>query len=337
MSTLTSSDIHLKRASTRVHAPPGGASSFSFGHTEHVPTEAPAEPAPTPVPAPVAAVENSPVKECAPCTTWSVGVALCDKFYGEVLESEVLTAFRRAGQTDVHLRVVQEPVALGYAAKSLLSECNSVLACAVISGSTVENSSLHNALTQTLLDLGMRSSTPVVPGILMVENGLEAKVSIPQFAAKWVKEVVACAKLTKNPCQFDKPVVVQEEVLKTTPALATATSVDDLLEVFRASLKLRGASGIFGLSRKFRIADDDSNGAIDFSEFKKVAAEHCMNWSDAQLRSVFDRFDADKSGNISFNEFLLGVRGQLNERRRQLVLQAFQVRIPGERRSSCGA
>ncbi|CCI45741.1 unnamed protein product [Albugo candida] len=31
MSTLTSSDLHIKRSSTRVRAPPGGASNLSFG------------------------------------------------------------------------------------------------------------------------------------------------------------------------------------------------------------------------------------------------------------------------------------------------------------------
>jgi Ca2+-binding EF-hand superfamily protein len=40
---------------------------------------------------------------------------------------------------------------------------------------------------------------------------------------------------------------------------------------------------------------------------------------------VFDFFDKDKSGGIDFDEFLVGVRGGLNDRRKQLVLMAYEV------------
>ena len=39
---------------------------------------------------------------------------------------------------------------------------------------------------------------------------------------------------------------------------------------------------------------------------------------------VFNHFDADRGGTISYDEFLVGVRGQLNERRQQMVLMAFK-------------
>jgi len=65
---------------------------------------------------------------------------------------------------------------------------------------------------------------------------------------------------------------------------------------------------------------------VDFSEFTKVINEHALNWSVSQVRSVFDHFDKDKSGSISFDEFVQGLRGDLNDRRKQLVLMAFEVR-----------
>lgn len=80
-----------------------------------------------------------------------------------------------------------------------------------------------------------------------------------------------------------------------------------------------------GLSRKFRIADDDNSGTVDIKEFTKVVGEHALGWTAAQIKLVFDQFDSDKSGTISFDEFMFGVRGQLNERRQQLVLMAFEV------------
>ncbi len=80
-----------------------------------------------------------------------------------------------------------------------------------------------------------------------------------------------------------------------------------------------------GLSRKFRIADDSNDGKISLPEFRKVISEHALGWSPTQEKAVFDFFDKDKSGDINYDEFLLGVRGQLNERRRQLVFLAFEV------------
>lgn len=43
------------------------------------------------------------------------------------------------------------------------------------------------------------------------------------------------------------------------------------------------------------------------------------------IHAMFRYFDADCSGSVSFDEFLEGVRGELNERRRALVMLAFKV------------
>ena len=61
------------------------------------------------------------------------------------------------------------------------------------------------------------------------------------------------------------------------------------------------------------------------TEFTKVISEHSLEWTPAQVKSVFDRFDNDKSGSISLDEFIITIRGELNDRRRQLVLLAFEV------------
>jgi Ca2+-binding EF-hand superfamily protein len=50
-----------------------------------------------------------------------------------------------------------------------------------------------------------------------------------------------------------------------------------------------------------------------------------LDWNGSQIKALFDHFDRDKSGSISFDEFLQGLRGELNDRRRQLVLMAFEV------------
>ncbi len=71
--------------------------------------------------------------------------------------------------------------------------------------------------------------------------------------------------------------------------------------------------------------DDNNSKTVSLSEFTKAVSEHTLTWTPAQIKLVFDHFDCDKSGEISFDEFIQGVRGKLNERRQQLVLMAFEV------------
>jgi len=101
--------------------------------------------------------------------------------------------------------------------------------------------------------------------------------------------------------------------------------VASLLKDLKASLASHGARGIAGLARKFKIIDDSGNGFLEFPEFKKAMSEHTMSWTNDQLHTIFNYFDKDRSGSIDYDEFLVGIRGQLNQRREQLVLLAFDV------------
>jgi len=80
-----------------------------------------------------------------------------------------------------------------------------------------------------------------------------------------------------------------------------------------------------GIGRKFRIVDDNGNGQIELSEFTKAIHEHALGWTPDQIKTVFNHFDTDRSGGISYEEFLVEVRGPMNERRKNIVLQAFQI------------
>ncbi|KAJ1405514.1 hypothetical protein B484DRAFT_314002, partial [Ochromonadaceae sp. CCMP2298] len=91
-------------------------------------------------------------------------------------------------------------------------------------------------------------------------------------------------------------------------------------------LKSHGAAGIAGLSRKFRIMDDDESGTLDMPEFVKGMKEcKVCDLGDKALKHLFRFFDKDDSGCISYDEFLVGVRGVLSARRLSLVQMAFRV------------
>eukprot|EP00736_Rhodelphis_marinus_P011918 Rmarinus@m.15932 len=101
--------------------------------------------------------------------------------------------------------------------------------------------------------------------------------------------------------------------------------VQVLLKKLRDSLAKRGARGIVGLGRKFKIMDDDGSNQISFPEFKKCMSEHQLDFSDNDLRELFKYFDEDCSGEVGYDEFLSGVRGVMNERRQKFVNMAFDI------------
>lgn len=47
-----------------------------------------------------------------------------------------------------------------------------------------------------------------------------------------------------------------------------------LVERFRKAVRARGASGIIGLGRSFRIADDNNTGTLEMDEFKKAIHDY---------------------------------------------------------------
>jgi Ca2+-binding EF-hand superfamily protein len=104
------------------------------------------------------------------------------------------------------------------------------------------------------------------------------------------------------------------------------SSGDPILDSLRLQLQRRGANGLLGLSRKFRIMDDDNSGTLDESEFKKGMKEcKIADLSDKAIAHLFRYFDRDDSGSISYDEFLVGIRGQLNKNRAAIVDLAFDV------------
>lgn len=108
-------------------------------------------------------------------------------------------------------------------------------------------------------------------------------------------------------------------------AVKRAPKLDVIVKQLKVQLAQRGARGIVGLSRKFKIMDDNGNGALSVSEFQKAMRECALDLSPEDCSALFMYFDKDGSGDIDFEEFLQGVRGDMSARRRNLVNMAFDV------------
>lgn len=101
-------------------------------------------------------------------------------------------------------------------------------------------------------------------------------------------------------------------------------AIQTLLDRMRATLARRGADGIVGLGRSFRIMDDDRSGCLSFAEFVKAMRSYGVAMHDVDIRTLYDFYDRNHDGSLDYNELLRGMRGELNERRLQLVQAAFK-------------
>jgi Ca2+-binding EF-hand superfamily protein len=101
---------------------------------------------------------------------------------------------------------------------------------------------------------------------------------------------------------------------------------EQLIPKFRAELARRGARGIIGLGRRFRIADDNGDRQLGKAEFKKCVHE-CgfKSISTDDLNEFFAHLDRDGSGGVDFEEFLQALRGPMSARRKAMVGMAFDV------------
>jgi len=96
-------------------------------------------------------------------------------------------------------------------------------------------------------------------------------------------------------------------------------------DAVRSKILERGANGIKGISRIFRIMDDNGNKKLDMEEFAEGLCAYRLDVAPDTLANCFRAFDTDGNGFISFDEFLTGLRGDMNKRRLNLVNLAYDV------------
>lgn len=91
------------------------------------------------------------------------------------------------------------------------------------------------------------------------------------------------------------------------------------MDRFRSKLASRGARGLSGLARQFKIADDNNSQSLDLYELTKCCKDYRIEVTDEEMKALFNAFDRDGNGEIDYNELLRGIRGPMNPYRRNLV------------------
>ena len=86
----------------------------------------------------------------------------------------------------------------------------------------------------------------------------------------------------------------------------------ELIEKVRGRIKERGARGIIGIGRSFRIIDDDGSKCLSQAEFNKCLRDYRISTDPAEQDAIYRAIDTDGSGTIDYEEFLSMVKGPMN-------------------------
>lgn len=113
-------------------------------------------------------------------------------------------------------------------------------------------------------------------------------------------------------------------ISQTAPA-EQAVDLEALQTLIRETLKTRGAHGIRGLGRSFRIIDDSGDGMLSQAEFATSLREYGIPLTDDEITALMALYDKDGNGKVCYDEFLSGLRGMLNPARQAVVDRAFAI------------
>jgi len=104
---------------------------------------------------------------------------------------------------------------------------------------------------------------------------------------------------------------------------SSVINANALIKIFRDKIKARGARGIVGIQRLFKIMDDDNSRTLSEAEFAKACRDFKTGISEENIPTLFSAFDTNRDGTLNIDEFLMAIRGELNDSRLKLVKQAF--------------
>lgn len=143
------------------------------------------------------------------------------------------------------------------------------------------------------------------------------------------------AHLEANAQEREEPIHVQKPTrgknssgrfdprIKGNVSARTATGFDVLMDGLRRRIREKGMGSALALEQFYKGLDADGSGSLSYEEFTQGLMEHDLLLSEGECDLMFSYFDEDRSGQMDFNEFLEAVRGQLSEKRRAVVHEAF--------------
>ena len=107
---------------------------------------------------------------------------------------------------------------------------------------------------------------------------------------------------------------------------AKALNANDIVEKVRRKIVERGGSnGIRSIAKLLAIMDDNGDKRLSKEELRFGLRDYGIDLTPTEMEQVFLYFDRDGNGYIDCTEFLVGLRGDLNQRRKKYIRMAFNI------------
>ena len=117
----------------------------------------------------------------------------------------------------------------------------------------------------------------------------------------------------------------EKKIMNENVSLNKASKSEEIIEKLRNIISKRGSRGIMSIRREFMIADSENNKRININILKKFCHDYRIDLTDNEINLLFAELDLNKDGTIDYQEFLKGVIGEMNERRKRIIQQAFKA------------
>ena len=102
----------------------------------------------------------------------------------------------------------------------------------------------------------------------------------------------------------------------------------DLIELIvyrlRHKLSQRGISNLIGIETGFRNIDTENEQELDYSTFRKACEEFNFELTEDECKELFLAFTKEETTKVNYDEFIRILRGELLEKRKELVENVFK-------------
>ena len=97
-----------------------------------------------------------------------------------------------------------------------------------------------------------------------------------------------------------------------------------ILIKFINEIRSLGTTCLISLLKQFKLNDDNNTKELEIYEFTKALHEFETELSDDEIKAIFNYFDKEKTGFINYVKFINAIRGPMNQKRIDIVKEAFK-------------
>ena len=122
---------------------------------------------------------------------------------------------------------------LPYVAQQYTKSSDAIIVAAILTTEFANSPVYATSISSAIYNLGISSSTPIIPAILLVNSLLEAKATLPGLASDWITAIT-----NQIDRRFESKPVVSVE-LKPKVVVKPGVGVDILMQNLRDTLKVK--------------------------------------------------------------------------------------------------